>query len=353
MTSNFWIKQYSRIARITGQRYNCAYYETIRLTRRIKKIKPDIVHIHCMNCSYINPFILLKWLGRQNIKVLVTHHADVTITANCDHAYDCDLWKCGCKKHCHRLKKEQHYIFYANASFSWKQMRNAFAKIKYLYASGVSEWMVERVKQSPFFANRECCLIENGVDIEIFKYDKSRSNKLITLFKKQGNRIILHVTPSILQPLKGGTYVLELARRMQNVIFIIVGYHNEYIENMPSNVFLIPYVSSKVELAGYYQLSDITLLTSKRESFSLVTAESLCCGTPVVGFKAGAPEAIALPSYSSFVEFGDIQALQITIEKFLNRTFDKEEISKVACKRFDVSAMCQNYLSYYEDILKD
>lgn len=54
------------------------------------------------------------------------------------------------KKHCHRLKKEQHYIFYANASFSWKQMRNAFAKIKYLYASGVSEWMVERVKQSPF-----------------------------------------------------------------------------------------------------------------------------------------------------------------------------------------------------------
>lgn len=122
---------------------------------------------------------------------------------------------------------------------------------------------------------------------------------------------------------------------------------------MPSNVFLIPYVSSKVELAGYYQLSDITLLTSKRESFSLVTAESLCCGTPVVGFKAGAPEAIALPSYSSFVEFGDIQALQITIEKFLNRTFDKEEISKVACKRFDVSAMCQNYLSYYEDILKD
>lgn len=85
-------------------------------------------------------------------------------------------------------------------------------------------------KTVSLFANRECCLIENGVDIEIFKYDKSRSNKLITLFKKQGNRIILHVTPSILQPLKGGTYVLELARRMQNVIFIIVGYHNEYIE---------------------------------------------------------------------------------------------------------------------------
>ena len=354
MTSNFWVKQYSRVARITGLRYNCAYFETIRLTRRIKEIKPDLVHIHCMNCSYINPFILLKWLGRHNIKVLVTHHADVTITANCDHAYDCELWKYGCKKYCQKLKEEQHYIFCANAWFSWKQMRNAFAGIKSLYASGVSEWMVDRVKLSPFFVNRECRVIENGVDVSIFKYDESRSNKMITSLKKQGYRVVLHVTPAILQPLKGGKYVLELARRMKNIIFIIVGCHNnEVIDNVPSNVILIPYVGSKVELASYYQLSDITVLTSKRESFSLVTAESLCCGTPVVGFKAGAPETIAVPSYSSFVEYGDIQALQIAIANFLNKIFDKEEISKVACGRFDVETMYRSYLSYYEDIVKD
>lgn len=41
----------------------------------------------------------------------------------------------------------------------------------------------------------------------------------------------------------------------------------------------------------------------------MVTAESLCCGTPVVGFKAGAPEQIAIKEFSEFVEYGDLNSL--------------------------------------------
>ena len=353
MTSNFWAKQYARVAKIIGLRYNCAYFETIRLTHRIKKINPDVVHLHCMNCSYINPFLLLKWLGRHNFKVLVTHHADVTITANCDHAYECELWKTGCKRHCHQLKKEGHYIFVANASLSWKQMRKAFSKVKYLYASGVSKWMVERVKMSPFFANVECRVIENGLDISSFRYDANNVNSTLSELKKQNTKIVLHVTPSVLNPLKGGQYVIELAKRMPNVKFVIIGCRNEKLPISPSNVIYVPYVNSKVELASYYQIADVTLLTSKRESFSLVTAESLCCGTPVVGFKAGAPESIAIAEYASFVEYGDIEDLQKAIELVFCKKYDKIAISKAACQRYDSENMYAQYLSYYRDIISD
>ena len=352
ITSNFWAKQYARMARITGLRYNCAYLETIRLIHRIKKINPDVVHLHCMNCSYINPFLLLKWLGRHNFKVLVTHHADVTITANCDHAYECELWKTGCKRHCHQLKKEGHYIFVANASLSWKQMRKAFSKVKYLYASGVSKWMVERVKMSPFFANVECRVIENGLDISSFRYDANNVNSTLSELKKQNTKIVLHVTPSVLNPLKGGQYVIELAKRMPNVKFVIVGCRNEKLPTSPPNVSYVPYVDSKQELASYYQHADATLLTSKRESFSLVTAESLCCGTPVVGFKAGAPESIAIAEYASFVEYGDVQSLKDALELVLDSQYDKVAISKAACRRYDSENMYAKYLSYYQGIVK-
>lgn len=351
MTSNFLAKQYGRLARIIGLRYNCAYFETIRLILHIKKINPEIVHIHCMNCSYINPYILLKWLGKHNYNVLITHHADVTITANCDHAYECEHWKSGCINHCKTLKKEQHLIF-SNARLSWLQMKHSFEKIKYLYASGVSPWMVNRVKLSPFFKDRECRVIENGIDVSSFKYDESNINVFFEKYKKKGTKIVLHVTPSILQPLKGSKYVFELAKRMTNVQFVIVGFKNEHIPILYDNLILIPHINSKRELASFYQNADVTILTSKRESFSLVTVESLSCGTPVVGFLAGAPETIAIPEYSAFVEYGDVDSLQNQLENYLIRKFDKPLISEIARKRYDAEIMYKNYLAYYNDIVR-
>ena len=42
-----------------------------------------------------------------------------------------------------------------------------------------------------------------------------------------------------------------------------------------------------MRLAEYYSLVDVTVITSFHETFSMVVAESLSCGTPIVGFKAG------------------------------------------------------------------
>lgn len=350
-TSNFLAQQYRRIARLDGLKYNIAFFETKKLIKHIQQINPDIVHLHCLNCGYIEPYLLLRWLGRHNYKVLVTHHADVTITANCEHALNCQLWKTGCKFNCENLKKEDSYKLFALTGLSWKQMFNAFKKIHNLYATGVSEWMTDRVKQSPFFHNRECRVIENGLDTSTFRFDSKNFNKIIEDIHKTNKKVVLHVTPSLKHPLKGGKYVFELARRLDDVVFIIVGTRDEKILNIPSNVILIPHTDSKNELASYYQASDITLLTSKKESFSMVTAESQCCGTPVIGFKAGAPETIAIQEYSEFVDYGDINTLEKTIKKWLSRRINKEDLSSQAILKFDAEIMYQKYLSFYNHIL--
>lgn len=352
ITNNKLALLYRRIARITGLRFNTAYLETIKLIRQIKKINPDIVHLHCLNHGYLQPFILLKFLGKHNYKVLVTHHADITITANCDHAFDCEKWKTGCGQ-CKTLKTEKRSIFFDNTHLSWLQMRNAFTKIKNLYASGVSDWMSERVQQSPFFKSKEVRTILNGLDTSAFKL---KNNTEIENIKKKYNipddkKIILHVTPNFYSPIKGGKYVLELAHKMLEVNFVVVGIKSEIIDK-PNNLIAIPHTSSKEELAALYSLADITLLTSKKESFSMVTAESLCCGTPVVGFKAGAPETIAIPEYSEFVEFGDVNSLKEALYNHLNIKYNKKEISIEAQKRYSAERMYQVYLNYYKLIME-
>lgn len=186
-------------------------------------------------------------------------------------------------------------------------------------------------------------MIENGIDTASFRYDADNRNVMLSQMKREGRKVVLHVTPSLTQKLEGGRYVFELARLMPEVTFVVVGHRDEHIGDLPGNIVLLPYISSPRELAGYYQTADATLLTSRRESFSQVTAESLCCGTPVVGFCAGATETIALREYSSFVTYGDVEQLKGQLEDFLFRSFDKAQISREACRRYDAEQMYAKY----------
>lgn len=342
---------YRKISRITGLRYNTAYYETLKLLKHIDRIKPDIVHLHCLNCAYINPYLLLNHLGKNNYKVLVTHHADVTITANCDHAFECERWKTGCG-HCSTVRPEKRSFFVDATHLSWIQMEKAFAKVKNLYASGVSDWMTERVKQSPFFKHKECRTILNGLDTDAFTYRADTSDIKAGLGVNDSDKLVLHVTPNFSAPIKGGKYVLELARRMPDVKFIIVGIKEYEMAGLPCNVIPISNIQSRETLSEYYSLADVTILTSFRESFSMVTAESLCCGTPVVGFKAGAPETISIPEYSEFVDYGDIERLQLETNKLIIRSIAKIELSRQALLKYNAEKMYQGYKEYYTHILR-
>ena len=105
-------------------------------------------------------------------------------------------------------------------------------------------------------------------------------------------------------------------------------------------------------MAELYRTADVTVLTSKRETFSMVVAESLCCGTPIVGFKAGGPESITIPEYSSFVEFGDIELLKLSIEKIINSNFIPEDISAKSIKKFSKEGMTDKYINIYYRLLK-
>lgn len=80
-------------------------------------------------------------------------------------------------------------------------------------------------------------------------------------------------------------------------------------------------------------------------------AESLCCGTPVVGFLAGGPEQIALKEYSDFVPFGQTEKLATLLTSYLDKDrFDRNKIAEDAAKTYGVPAMVEQYLAIYRRI---
>jgi putative colanic acid biosynthesis glycosyltransferase len=108
------------------------------------------------------------------------------------------------------------------------------------------------------------------------------------------------------------------------------------------NVLNLGFISSPELMASLYRNAQCTLILSKVESFSMPTAESLCCGTPVVGFKAGGPESFANPAFSSFVEQNDLEGLALQILRFSSSKSTKQSASD-----FEPNLIASEYLKVY------
>lgn len=338
------------LSELTGVMYGGCFFSTNKLIKIIKKEKPDVVHLQCINGYFVNIYRLVSWLKKHDIKTVLTLHAEFMYTANCGYALDCDKWQTGCG-HCPRLKQETKSFFIDGTHKSWMKMKKAFDGFNdNLVVTSVSPWLMERAKLSPILNDKKHEVVLNGVNTDVFHfYDTAELRSQMGL---NGVKVIFHATPSFddnINNIKGGYYVLKLAEKMldENVKFVVAGNHPEGLK-VPPNVILLGKVADQELLAKYYSMADVTLLTSKKETFSMVTAESLCCGTPVVGFKAGAPEQITIDKYSTFVNYADIDALQKAIENIV--VFNAKEIEQDAHNKYDKNIMATKYVEIYEKI---
>lgn len=344
-------------SRITGVKYGGCVLSTLKLIRKIKKEKPDIVHLQCLNGYFVNIYKLVSYLKKNQIKTVLTLHAEFMYTANCGHAMECNKWKDGCGN-CPRLKEEIKSFWFDNTSLSWKKMKNAFYGFKQLQVVSVSKWLENRVNNSPIFANTQKTVILNGVNTDTFHLMKETS-KIREKLNLSNKKIVFHATANFSQNeghSKGGFYVVEMAKRFlsidSDVVFLVAG-NCDKVSDLPSNMIFLGNIDDQTELAKYYSMADVVLLTSKKETFSMVVAESLCCGTPVVGFKAGAPELIAIEEYSRFVPQGDCDELFKELQSFIyDKCFDKEKISMVSKEKYSKELMGEKYLNLYLGLME-
>lgn len=349
VSSELEAKVHSVFSRLFGVQFGFSPLATRKTINIIKKENPDVVHLHCLNGHFINVYRLLKYLKKRNIKTVLTLHAEIMHTAGCEHAMDCEKWKTHCYS-CPKIKGLISRYFRDDAKACYRKMKNAFKGFENLTVVGVSEWLTERAKQSAVFDKGTVFkTVHNGIDTDAFKITDYQD--LYTKYNiPKDKQIVLHATPNFNHPIKGGKYVLETAKKLPDIQFVIVGFNGDE-DILPKNVIPIAHTKDKAEMAQFYNLADVTLLTSKRETFSMVVAESLSCGTPVVGFEAGAPETITIPKYSEFSKQGDVDALIENINKILSRDLNNEEISKEAKKKYACEKMVKNYILCYMEMI--
>ncbi len=348
---------YRRICFVYGLRYGFAPLSTARIIHHIKREKPHVVHLHSANMNMVNLYRVLTYLKRKNIPTVVTNHAEFFYTGSCSHAYECNRWQTGCGN-CPRVYHASGSKLSDRTHTAWKKMKAAFCGFEKIRIVSVSPWVDERVKKAPIMNELPHFVITNGINTRCFSYEKDFDiHKQYNL--SPDTKIILHVTAGFSKDenhIKGGRYILELAEALKDkdVVILVAGGYEQGIK-VPDNVILLGNLLNQEILAAHYAAADLTVLASKRETFSMPVAESLCCGTPILGFKAGGPESIALSQYSEFVSYGDVSALKEAVLKWLDskKIIGAETISKKAKEVYAAEAMAEKYVSVYQSLLKN
>ncbi len=339
--------------RVSGTPFGGVYWSNKRIMDIVRVFKPDIVHVHCINGYMVNVYRLFASLAEAHIKTVLTLHAEIFYTAGCSHAYECEKWKTCCLK-CEDYKRRIGSWLFDRSKTSWKMMYDAINcfDAKDIIITAVSPWLAKRARESAIM--RHYCVesVVNGLDTSIFHYREASG----LIERCQYDKVLLFVTPYFgleNDNNKGGHFLITISKALPNYKFIVVSSKmSNNVHNLPSNVKLWGRAKSQDELAQLYAEADYTLLLSCRETFSMVTAESLCCGTPVFGFKAGGPESIVNKEYAVFVEYGDIHSLINSIINSSDVLYRPSEIASESIKQFNSSQMGENYIQLYDSLLK-
>ncbi len=321
-----------------------SFLPTLKTKRIINKFKPDIINIHQIHGYYINIYSILKFIAKKRIKTFITAHDYFYITGKCGYTKGCSKWEKVCFK-CPQKKSYPKSLLFDFSRYEFKLKNNIYKLFNDLTFLPVSNWLALSYKKSPMINKFNIIPVHNGLDT--INFDIHESNEIKIRYNIQNKKVILHVTSNFFGEMKGGKYFIDIASKfssMSDVVFILIGAPSNI--SLPPNVINIGKTKNQIELAKFYSCADITLLTSLEETFSLIVAESLLCGVPVIGFKAGAPSEVAPEGYGLWVDQGRVDLIYEYIIKIVNKDYffkSKNDLRNFAIEKYSIENMVNNY----------
>ena len=338
------------MTRITGYTGCFSFFSTRRLLRYIRKFNPDVVHIHELHAYFVNIKPLLKYLRKNNIKAIFTNHCDFLFTGKCGVAYPCTKYIKGCGA-CPKKSDYPKSAIFDKTSKMWEAKKLLFERLPQsnVVMTGPSKFIVNRLSNT-FLSKFRREVIPNFVD----KSFRINSEFDQVCFKKDYNlpldkKIVLMVASNALSDLKGGYSFIKLANEMKDtdLYFVLIGAN---INNRPSNCLTLDSVSDKEIISKFYNIAYCSLILSSYESFSLVAAESQCCGSPVLFFDVGGIKETVVDDSSIPVEYDNFGKIKNAIVCNAFDNVDRVKLSSLAIQRFSLKSISDNYFQLYKKL---
>jgi len=338
MGSTFDRYLHAALSRITDRTGFYSRSATRKLVSFIRMYQPDVIHLHNLHGYYINLAILFDYLKTEfKGKVVWTLHDCWAFTGHCVHYTwaGCQKWKTGCH-HCQEKGSYPASRLLDRSAENYADKKRLFTGVPNMTVVTVSQWLKAQAEQS-FLGCYPVECVYNGIDYSRFRPLESDIRQKLGLENK---KMILSVSDGW-NDRKGYFRLLELAAAAPpDWHFVVVGLSKKQIAAMPANITGMERTWNQEELIKLYTAADVFYNPSVEETFGLVTAEALACGTPAVVMDSTAcPEPVC--DYGIVLRQFRTDAAIAAIKEIT--TWKKEPCKQV----FTEKSMADNYLACY------
>lgn len=266
------------LSRLTDRSGFYSRRATKKLVKFIRHYAPDVIHLHNLHGYYLNIEILFDYLKTEfNGKVVWTLHDCWAFTGHCVYytCAGCDKWKTGCS-HCPEKKRYPSSLLADQSRKNYEDKKRIFTGVENMTIVTVSYWLKDQVQQS-FLGDYPVTCVYNGIDYNRFRPLTSDIRRDLGM---EENKMILSVSDGW-DDRKGLSRLLAVAEAAPaDWRFVVIGLNKNQIASLPDNCLGKERTWDQEELIRLYTAADVFYNPSMEETFGLVTAEALACGTP-------------------------------------------------------------------------
>lgn len=324
-----------------------------RLLHRLPD-EADIVHLHSLHGA--EGYADLGCIARlsRRTPVVLTVHDMWLVTGHCGLPLECARWRTGCGR-CPDLQRYPS-ISRDATRINWWRKRLAFRTAN-VHLITPSRWVAEQLQHSPILGHLPHSVVHGPLNTSCFT-PGDRAAARAELELPQDRRIVLLIAQHLSNVYKGlpeGVRALNLIDDPR-LFIVAIGHDAEaLLQQCRAPGRAVAYHADQSGLARYYRAADVFLMPSRCETFGMVAAESMACGTPVVAFQAGGlADAVGVGGGGLLVPPGDIAALAAAMRRILDDRQLQHELGELGAQRaareFSIENHTRRCLDVYDQL---
>lgn len=266
-----------------------SYFKTKKIVRELKKLSPDIIHLHNIHGYYINYKVLFNYLKNTfQGRVFWTLHDCLPMTGHCAYFSNvsCEKWKTECHD-CPNKKMYPTSLLFDRSRKNYQEKKNLFNGVKDLTIITPSVWL-QNIVLSSYLKKYPVKTINNGIDLNIF-YPRLTDSIFDKYNIPKDKKVLLGVA-SIWEKRKGLDDFLMLSKLVNDdYVIVLVGLNNKQISKLKQykNIIGIRRTENQDDLASLYSVSFALINPTYEDNYPTVNIEALASGTRVIAYDTG------------------------------------------------------------------